>query len=68
MWDLPEPEIEPVSLALQGGFLTTGSPGKLLFKKNLGKGCARFMATLGQLELQMEIYSEVRLFHGIIKH
>ena len=73
MWDLPGPGIEPVSLALQGGFLTIGSPGKLLFcvllfKKNLGKGCARFMATLGQLELQMEIYSEVRLSHGIIKH
>ena len=28
MWDLPEPGIEPMSLALQGGFLTTGSPGK----------------------------------------
>ena len=48
MWDLPGPGIEPVPLALQGGFLTTGSPGKLLFcvllfKKNLDKGCARFM-------------------------
>ena len=28
MWDLPRPEIEPVSPALQGGFLTTGPPGK----------------------------------------
>ena len=28
MWDLPRPGIEPVSLALQGGFLTTGPPGK----------------------------------------
>ena len=28
MWDLPEPGIEPVSLALQGRFLTTGLPGK----------------------------------------
>ena len=27
MWDLPRPGIELVSLALQGGFLTTGSPG-----------------------------------------
>ena len=30
MWDLPRPGIEPVSLALQGGFLTTGPPGKPL--------------------------------------
>ena len=28
MWDLPRSGIEPVSAALQGGFLTTGSPGK----------------------------------------
>ena len=28
MWDLPGPGIEPVSLALQRGFLTTGPPGK----------------------------------------
>ena len=28
MWDLPASGIEPVSLALQGGFLTTGPPGK----------------------------------------
>ena len=28
VWDLPGPGIEPPSLALQGGFLTTGPPGK----------------------------------------
>ena len=28
MWDLPRPGIEPVSLALAGGFLTTAPPGK----------------------------------------
>ena len=28
MWDLPGPGIEPVSLAFQGGFLTTGPAGK----------------------------------------
>ena len=27
-WDFPRPGIEPVSLALQGRFLTTGPPGK----------------------------------------
>ena len=35
MWDHPTPGIEPMSLALQGGFLTTGPPGKsyvLFFK------------------------------------
>ena len=30
MWDLPRPGVEPVSLALQGRFLTTGPPGKAL--------------------------------------
>ena len=28
MWNLPGPEIEPMSPALAGGFLTTGPPGK----------------------------------------
>ena len=28
MWNLPGPGIEPVSPALAGGSLTTGSPGK----------------------------------------
>ena len=30
MWDLPRPRIELVSPSLQGGFLTTGPPGKSL--------------------------------------
>ena len=30
MWDLPAPGIEPVSLALTGGFSTTDPPGKSL--------------------------------------
>ena len=30
MWDLPRPGLEPMSLALAGGFLTTGPPGKSL--------------------------------------
>ena len=29
MWDLPGPGLEPLSLALAGGFLTTAPPGKL---------------------------------------
>ena len=28
MWDLPRPGLEPVSLALAGGLLTTEPPGK----------------------------------------
>ena len=28
MWNPPRPEVEPMSPALAGGFLTTGSPGK----------------------------------------
>ena len=31
MWDLPGPELEPVSPALAGGFLTTAPPGKSSF-------------------------------------
>ena len=30
MWDRPRPDIEPVSLALAGRFLTIGRPGKSL--------------------------------------
>ena len=30
IWNLPGPGIKPVSLALQGGFLATGPPGKPL--------------------------------------
>ena len=30
MWDLPGPGIKPETPALQGGFLTTGLPGKPL--------------------------------------
>ena len=30
MWDLPEPEIEPVSLAMAGRLLTSGSAGTSL--------------------------------------
>ena len=29
IWDLPRSGIEPVSPEIQGGFFTTGSPGKL---------------------------------------
>ena len=28
MWNLPRPGVDPLPLALQGGFLITGSPGK----------------------------------------
>ena len=31
MWDLPGPGIEPMSLALEGGFFTTEAPGKPLY-------------------------------------
>ena len=37
---IPQPGIEPVSPALEGGFLTTGPPGKSLHSnscKNLGE-------------------------------
>ena len=32
MWDLPGPGLEPMSLALAGGFLTTVPPGKPLYQ------------------------------------
>ena len=40
MWDLPGPGLEPVSLALAGGFLTTAPPGKsdiIDFKAQISK-------------------------------
>ena len=44
MWDLPGPEMEPVSPELQGKFLITGPPGKprtamCLFWAVLGPCC-----------------------------
>ena len=36
MWGLPGPEIESVSPALAGGFLTTAPPGKSLISEPLG--------------------------------
>ena len=37
MWYLPGPGIKPMPLALQGGFLTPGLPGKPRFMKLLVK-------------------------------
>ena len=34
---VPQPEIEPMSLALHSGFLSTGPPGKSLCHKDLLK-------------------------------
>ena len=46
VWDHPRPGIEPMSLALQGGFLTTGPPGKpyVLFFKCLFYNDYRYTA------------------------
>ena len=44
MWDLPRPGIELVPFALQGGFLTTGPPGKpqgSIFKGKVREGYGR---------------------------
>ena len=35
MWDLPRPGLEPLSLALTGGFFTTEPPGKPLYQTSL---------------------------------
>ena len=37
-WDLPRPEIEPVSPTLAGGLLSTGPPGEPHLNKNTGQG------------------------------
>ena len=39
MWHLPRAGIEPVSLALQGGFSTSGPPGKAPFFVVLSEAC-----------------------------
>jgi len=38
MWDTPRPGIKPMSFALAGRFLTTGSPEKSLPKRHILKG------------------------------
>ena len=49
---LPGPGIEPVSLALQGGFLTTGPPGKpRAFLLNLYfKMCLKYVCKLSHFD------------------
>ena len=37
-WDLLRPETETVSTALQGGFLTTGPPGKFFMTEKADYG------------------------------
>ena len=44
MWNLPGPELEPVSPALAGGFLTTAPPGKSL---HVGLKPQHFMCFFG---------------------
>ena len=48
MWDLPGPGIELLPLALQGGFLTTGPPGKSIIElfKNGGDLVAKACTAL----------------------
>ena len=38
-WNLPGPGIKPMSPALAGGFLTTGSPRKSIFPRTLVLPC-----------------------------
>ena len=48
MWDLPGLGIVPVSLALQGGFLPSGPPGKLHTLFLIPSHMALFAAELGK--------------------
>ena len=66
MWDLSSrPGIEPTSPALEGGFLTTGPPGKSLcsfFKKNNISAIKRNeieLFVVRWLDLESVIQSEV---------
>ena len=47
---LPEPGIEPVSLALQGGFLTTGPSGRPRYhlKSHTSEGASLLFSVLGE--------------------
>lgn len=47
MWDLPQPGIAPMSLALADRLLTTGAPGKSVAFKGGGSGTARGGPGLG---------------------
>ena len=42
LWDLPRPGMEPVSLALQGKFSTTGPPGKPIWFSLYNKCLVKF--------------------------
>ena len=56
MWDPPGPGIEPMSLALQGRFLTSGPPGKPL---DLFLFCFNFLFCSG-----VELIKKVMMVSG----
>ena len=69
MWDLPWPGIEPVSFALQGGFLTTRPPGKppcslfwLYF--SLFGSCS--LEVLPEKDLWVVYFSSVQFSHSVV--
>ena len=43
LWDLPRPRMEPMSLALQGEFSTTGPPGKPIWCSLYNKCLVKFL-------------------------
>ena len=60
MWNLPRPELEPVSPASAGGFLTTGPPGKSQ------EGCLQWTGCVGRklLPWQCEGQAENKFLAG----
>ena len=64
MWDLPGPGLEPMSLALAGGFLTTAPPGKpdqlYIFLTFFFSGCHRVC----NIHLQLiHVHFQITLCH-----
>ena len=65
MWDLPGPEIEPVSPALAGGFLTTAPPGKsycFFFTFSFVYGSFKLLFTVNQVQKLVYTDDSVRIF------
>ena len=63
MWNLPGPGIEPMSLALAGGFLTTGPPGKsekLRFELDEGKHHPLRLKGKGEVDTSVDENKKLR--------
>ena len=67
MGDLPGPSIKPLSPALQGGFLTTGPPGKLKFQSLCSIFCEFWHIDVSTL-VSHGSFSTIKVFKALPIH